>query len=79
MDLTTLATSSKLDLAIADAQGKVKYTVLKAAKPRKSMLVLTQTKGIRTNTNRGKINDKHATLIWGSLWGGCCHSPQTMR
>ena len=63
MDLSTLGTASKLDLAIADAKGHIKYTVLKASKPRKSLLVLSQTKGIRTNTNRGKVNSKHAQIV----------------
>ncbi len=58
-----VATASREDLLIADARGQVKYTVLKTQRPRKDLLVLTQTKGLRTNTNRGKINDKHATLI----------------
>ena len=65
MTQTTLnvATASRGDLLIADARGEVKYTVLKTQRPRKDMLVMTQTKGLRTNTNRGKINDKHATLV----------------
>ena len=57
------STASKLDLMIADVQGNIKYTVLPTSKPRKSDLWLTQTKGIRTNTNRGKVNDKHAQTV----------------
>lgn len=58
-----IATATKLDLMIADVQGSIKYTVLPTAKPRKSYLWLTQTKGLRTNTNRGKLNDKHAQIV----------------
>ena len=43
---------SNLDLAIAEAQGKVKVTRLATVKPRKSHLILTQTKGNRCRTNR---------------------------
>ena len=57
------ATLTRLDLEIMDTQNKVKYIKLPTRKPRKSELILTQTKGIRTNTNRGKINTKHANLI----------------
>ena len=46
------------------ANGRViTYTKLKPRKARRSELLLSQTKGIRTNTNRGKINTKHAALI----------------
>ena len=41
----------------------ITYTKLKPRKARRSELLLSQTKGIRTNTNRGKINTKHAALI----------------
>ena len=41
----------------------ITYTKLAPRKARRSELLLSQTKGIRTNTNRGKINSKHATLI----------------
>ncbi len=57
------ATLTRLDLEIMDTQNKIKYIKLPTRKPRKSELILTQTKGIRTNTNRGKINTKHANLI----------------
>ena len=40
-----VATASREDLLIADARGQVKYTVLKTQRPRKDLLVLTQTKG----------------------------------
>jgi len=57
------ASLTRLDLEIMDTQNKIKYIKLPTRKPRKSELILTQTKGIRTNTNRGKINTKHANLI----------------
>jgi hypothetical protein len=47
MTLTELASMSTLDLMIAEVQGKVKVTRLASAKPRKSDLVMTQTKGNR--------------------------------
>ena len=57
------ATVTRLDLEIWDTQNKIKYIKLPTRKPRKDYLILSQTKGIRTNTNRGKINTKHANLI----------------
>ena len=42
---------------------QITYTRLKPQKPQRRHLMLSQTKGIRTNTNRGSINTKHATLI----------------
>ena len=57
------ATATRLDLEIWDTQNKIKYIKLPTRKPRKSELILSQTKGIRTNTNRGKINSKMATII----------------
>ena len=57
------ATVTRLDLEIWDVQNKIKYIKLPTRKPRKSELILSQTKGIRTNTNRGKINSKFATII----------------
>ena len=57
------ATLTRLDLEILDTQNKIKYIKLPTRKARKSELILSQTKGIRTNTNRGKINTKHANLI----------------
>lgn len=46
------ATATKMDLLIADIQGSIKYTVLPTRKARKSELVMSSTKGVRTNTNR---------------------------
>jgi len=57
------ATLTRLDLEIMDTQNKIKYIKLPTRKPRKSDLILTQTKGIRTNTNRGNINTKFATIL----------------
>ena len=57
------ATVTRLDLEIWDTQNKIKYIKLPTRKPRKSDLILSQTKGIRTNTNRGNINTKFATII----------------
>ncbi len=63
MNNLNFATLTRLDLEILDTQNKIKYIKLPTRMPRKSELILTQTKGIRTNTNRGKINTKHANLI----------------
>ena len=57
------ATATRLDLEIWDTQNKIKYIKLPTRKPRKNELILSQTKGVRTNTNRGKINTKSANLI----------------
>ena len=57
------ATVTRLDLEIWDTQNKIKYIKLPTRKPRKNELILSQTKGVRTNTNRGKINSKMATII----------------
>ena len=57
------ATLTRLDLEIMDTQNKIKYIKLPTRKPRKSDLILSQTKGIRTNTNRGNINTKFATIL----------------
>ena len=57
------ATVTRLDLEIWDTQNKIKYIKLPTRKPRKDCLILSQTKGVRTNTNRGKINSKMATII----------------
>ena len=59
-DFTTL---TRLDLEILDTQNKIKYIKLPTRHARKSELILTQTKGVRTNTNRGKINSKMASII----------------
>jgi len=42
---------------------KIKYIKLPTRHARKSELILSQTKGVRTNTNRGKINSKMASII----------------
>ena len=57
------ATLTRLDLEILDTQEKIKYIKLPTRKPRKDYLILSQTKGVRTNTNRGNINTKFATII----------------
>ena len=57
------ATATRLDLEIWDTQNKIKYIKLPTRQARKSQLILTQTKGVRTNTNRGKINSKMASII----------------
>ena len=57
------ATATRLDLEIWDTQNKIKYIKLPTRKARKSELILSQTKGVRTNTNRGNINTKYATII----------------
>ncbi len=63
MNNLNFATLTRLDLEILDTQNKIKYIKLPTRKPRKNELILSQTKGIRTNTNRGKINSKMATII----------------
>ena len=57
------ATVTRLDLEIWDTQNKIKYIKLPTRKARKSECWVTQTKGVRTNTNRGKINSKMASII----------------
>ena len=57
------ATATRLDLEIWDTQNKIKYIKLPTRKPRKDCLLLTQPKGVRTNTNRGNINTKFATIL----------------
>ena len=57
------ATVTRLDLEIWDTQNKIKYIKLPTRHARKSELILSQTKGVRTNTNRGNINTKFATII----------------
>ena len=63
MNNLNLATATRLELEILDTQNKIKYIKLPTRKARKSECWFTQTKGIRTNTNRGRINTKHANLI----------------
>ena len=57
------ATATRLDLEIWDTQNKIKYIKLPTRKARKSECWFRQTKGVRTNTNRGKINSKMASII----------------
>ena len=57
------ATATILDLEIWDTQNKIKYIKLPTRHARKSELILSQTKGVRTNTNRGNINTKFATIL----------------
>ena len=57
------ATATRLDLEIWDTQNKIKYIKLPTRKARKSECWFTQTKGVRTNTNRGRINTKSANLV----------------
>ena len=57
------ATATRLDLEICDTQNKIKYIKLPTRHARKSELILSQTKGVRTNTNRGNINTKFATIL----------------
>jgi hypothetical protein len=52
MTVSEFASLSTLDLVIAEVQGKVKVTRLETIKPRKSDLILSQTKGNRCRTNR---------------------------
>jgi hypothetical protein len=61
-DLSTLAAGSALDLLIAETQGLVKVTRLPQRKAKRSELVMSSTKGVRTNTNRrGQAYNGHAT------------------
>lgn len=65
------ATASRIDLALADARGEIKYTVLKPRRARRSELVLSMTKGSRTNTNRrGQAYNGHATHAQNSVVEG---------
>ena len=63
MNNLNFATLTRLDLEILDTQNKIKYIKLPTRKVRKSELILSQTKGVRTNTNRGNINTKFATIL----------------
>ena len=56
-------TATRLDLEIWDTQNKIKYIKLPTRHSRKTQLLLSQAKCVRTNTNRGKINSKMATII----------------
>jgi hypothetical protein len=60
--MLNVATATKLDLAIADVRGEIKYTVLPTRRPRKGELIMSMTKGSRSNTNRrGQAYQGHAT------------------
>ena len=63
MNNLNFATLTRLDLEILDTQEKIKYIKLPTRKARKSECWFTQTKGVRTNTNRGNINTKFATIL----------------
>ena len=63
MNKLDLANATRLDLEIWDTQNKIKYIKLPTRHARKSELILSQTKGVRTNTNRGNINTKFATIL----------------
>jgi hypothetical protein len=68
LDLTK---ASKLDLLIAELQGEVKVTRLPTRKARKSELIMSSTKGVRTNTNRrGQCYNGHATYAQNSVMQG---------
>jgi hypothetical protein len=64
-----ISTASTAELIIAEQQGvrigakSIKLTILPTAKPRREHLVMTQTKGLRTNTNRQGQSMPHATHI----------------
>ena len=60
-NLSTLAAGSSLDLLLAETRGEVKVTRLPQRKAKRSELVMSQTKGTRTNTNRrGQAYQGHA-------------------
>jgi hypothetical protein len=66
-----IAKASKLDLLVADIQGNIKYTVLPTRKAKKSELILSSTKGVRTNTNRrGQAYNGNATCAQNSVIEG---------
>ena len=63
--------ASKLDVAIYATQNDYKITKLKPRLARKSELIMSQTKGVRTNTNRrGQCYSGHATEATQSLVSG---------
>jgi len=69
----TSSTQNLLDIAAElNAAGKtVKMTVLPPRKARKSELVMSQTKGVRTNTNRrGQSYQGHAVHAQQSVVAG---------
>ncbi len=70
MNISEIAASSSLDLLIAETQGKVKVTRLPKRKPRKGELIMSMTKGVRTNTNRGSHEHPGATAAHRSIMQG---------
>jgi len=52
LNLSALASASSMDLLLAEVRGEVKVTRLPQKGPRKSELIMTQTKGNRCRTNR---------------------------
>ena len=66
MTVTEFATLSNIDLVIAEVQGKVKVTRLATVKPRKSDLIMTQTKGNRCRTNRSSGTNFVTQVRWVS-------------
>ena len=68
----TSSTQNLLDIATAlQAEGKtVKVTVLKPRRPRKGELVMSMTKGSRSNTNRRGQTAPHAVQATHSVVSG---------
>ena len=61
-NLSTLASAPSVDLLLAEIRGEVKVTRLPARKAKRSELVMSMTKGSRTNTNRrGQAYNGHAS------------------
>lgn len=61
-NLSALASAPSVDLLLAEIRGEVKVTRLPARKAKRSELVMSMTKGSRTNTNRrGQAYSGHAT------------------
>ena len=61
-NISTLASAPSVDLLLAEIRGEVKVTRLPARKAKRSELVMSMTKGSRTNTNRrGQAYNGHAT------------------
>jgi hypothetical protein len=70
-NFSALAAGSALDLLIAETQGLVKVTRLPQRKAKRSELVMSSTKGVRTNTNRrGQAYNGHATHAQNSVVEG---------
>ena len=66
-----LTKASKLDLLLAELNGEVKVTRLPIRKAKKSELIMSSTKGVRTNTNRrGQSYNGHATNAQFSVTQG---------